>query len=161
MGRTVYVPSSAYATEYATHSFGDDKETGEYDELQEQDDWDWAIESLADALCARYPSFSLDRDCSPSSLGLSGGYYEREVAPLVSNRFGAVCVSEYCGLIAVFFVPFDTEGSYYGDQRSQYALACAFGERLNLRPIVQEIFGGAYVKVGTFSNGEAVYSKAV
>jgi len=104
-------------------------------------DWDDSINYLVEQLEEAFPSVGADQ-----------GWIGREGRVVASSRLVRITVSEYCGCVAVCIVP---EGAYE-------ALARRWANQVEreFKGIVANAFGQTYVKVGTFSNGEAVYQRA-
>ena len=105
----------------------------------DQDDWFDQIEYFVDELERAFPSVSAD-----------SGWMGREGKVVASNRFARIVVAEYCGCVSLSIVP---EGY---DALSE-AWARRVGPRFN--KIVESVFGSRFNKVGTFSNGEAVFER--
>lgn len=133
MGRSVSVPTGAAVVVYADFSG------------QDSDDWDCTIANLKAELRAVFPSLL---PCST--------WLDREYHAVLCNNHAHVTVSEYCGLVAVCIVP---RGYDYNDPSALAVHWCEQAEA-RFRKIVAENFGGALVKLGTFSNGEAIFRKA-
>lgn len=128
MGRSVSVPSGAIAVAYASFSVED-----AFDASWE---FDACVEGLRQSLVERYPSF---RNCE-RSLG-------REDRAVAENGHCYVCVSEYCGLVAISVVPKDGP------------LAEAGAAKINVQQFAG-CFGDPLVSVGRFSNGEQIFNAA-
>ena len=151
MGRSVSVASGAFAVAYKDCSrLGyvtedeDGKELAEpyYDEFLASDDWDDFIADCTGQLKKLYPSFTA---CDK--------WLGREDHAILENSFAYFGISEYMGLVSLWLVA--KEGDDYGD------------EQAGLRERWTEQVGGRFEKefselhkLGTFSNGEAVFERA-
>ena len=114
-----------------------------YASFDSEDEYEWndAIDVLVEQLEAAYPS-----------VGSDSGWIGREARVVASSRLARITVSEYCGCVAVCIVP---EGA-------NEALACRWARQVAPRfeTIVASAFGNTMRRLGTFSNGEAVYQRA-
>ena len=101
----------------------------------EPDEWAWDafVDCIRDDVAACWPSFQ-DAD----------HWIGREDRVILENSLAQVGVSEYCGLAAIWIVPKDTP------------LAAGFINRI--RPKFLRTLGNLR-KLGTFSNGEAVFKR--
>ena len=136
MGRSVSAPSEARVVCY--------RDVSEFDEYG--DDWSWFVESLQETVRFEWPSFT---DCDK--------WIGREDHALAENSLCYIGVSEYCGCAAIWIASKKEEllSSDYGPQ-PEANLCDGFIEKI--RPKFEKRFG-EFVKVATFSNGEAVYEK--
>jgi len=146
MGRSVSVASGAFAVAYKDCSrlgYVTEDENGKelaepyYDELLGQDDWDCWIESIVEKMKHYFPSFA---KCDK--------WLGREDRAILENSFAYFGISEYCGLVSLWLVAKD------GD------------EQAGLRKRWTEQIVGTFEKqfselkkLGTFSNGEAVFER--
>ena len=130
MARSVYVPSRAAQVAYANF------------ECEEGDDFafDDAVANVVCELKAKYPS--LDKPYRPRYVGNEGRV-------ILENKLVSIVVSEYCGLVALSVV---VEAGY-GALAERFADKFDFGD-------VAGYFGPELRKLGTFSNGEAVFRLA-
>lgn len=139
MGRSVSYPRNAVV---AFRRFDVYDEDGNVMEEPDEDQVCWAWDDLVEDVRTHsktlWPSLS---DCDV--------WVGREDHALLQNDHAYVGVSEYCGLVAVWVVPrTDIEHE---------ALAANWCGQIANR---FKATWGEYVKVATFSNGEAVYQKA-
>jgi len=112
---------------------------------------DLAEELLYDPL--RY----MARRFAPSFEDTNGwvGYPYRETIIIAENRFYTMQVSEYFGLVWVGFVP--TEDDYVNMDGLREGFLCHLEPKFR-KAMVET--GAALNHMGTFSNGEAVFSQA-
>jgi len=102
--------------------------------MEESFEWDDYVEDLTYRLKEMYPS-----------LVESSRWFEREERVILENNHALFVLSEYCGLASLSIVPLEESNlaEYWCEQ---------------VAPKFEKEFG-QYRKVGTFSNGEAVYEK--
>ena len=130
MSRSVAVPGEATAIWYIAPDLGHD------------DEGDLWIEHVTESLLDALPS--LWEPSRPEWIG-------RECRVIARNRLGAFCLSEYCGLWALAFVP-ERE-----DQAHPFASAWA----AKVYKRVAALFGDTLLRhVATASNGEAFFERA-
>lgn len=154
MGRSVSTPRDAIAVCYRDISdFGrvideDGNITDEYCEWQSADDFEYFLYDIATEAKAQWKSFN---ECDY--------WVGREDHAILENNFAYIGVSTYCGLAAVWLMPKTEEllGTGYSEDVAMATLAENWCTRIAKN--FEKKFG-QYVKVGTFSNGEAVYEKA-
>lgn len=130
MGRSVSVPRYAESVVYAAIAPEDDDEWG-YDNIKED---------LKGSLKAAFPTLE-DAD----------GWIGNEDEILLENKVAKVTLSGYGGLVAVAVVPKDPDNALN--------VKWAASVYKSLEGAVTEVFGSAYKKVGSFSNGEGVYEE--
>jgi len=131
-----------------------DPETGEYldewDETGDQGrlDFEWALELFQDQAKEALPSlFTCDR------------WEDLENNIVLENDFVEVAVSEYCGLVAVSA---RTKEPYYSHDDYKANLAPSWLKKVAGKlQKAGEAFGTGLNRIGTFSNGEAVYKRKV
>jgi hypothetical protein len=133
MGRSVSTPCNAQAIAYQ-HLDDDDDEGGNH--------FRWWLEDMQQTIAEIWPSFT------PCDQWLG-----REDHAIMENNLAYAGVSEYCGMIALWLVP--KEESRHGQHI--LALAEQFISRIAPRFMAQF---NHYRKLGTFSNGDAVFEKA-
>lgn len=128
MARSVSVPSGAVDVAYAAFECDcDDDGPMEFG---------FCIDNLRYELAQRYPSFE---GCDE--------WLGREAHAVAENGHCYVCVSEYCGLVAISVVPKEGNLAEAGAARIRVSkFAGCFGQRL--------------VPVGRFSNGEQIFNAA-
>ena len=142
MGRSV---SYANGSEVVIYSYIepviDDEDN--YDEFLTQLAWDDAIYNLKYEAKEAFPSLE---ECDE--------WLGREDHAILENKLVYVGLSEYMNIISVWIVPKDNE--YYS-----LAVYSANQMKEKLEEIVERAFGLRLNQVGRFSNGEAVFSKAI
>lgn len=131
MGRSVSVPSNASTVCYVPFA-GEDP-----------DDFQDMMENVSYGMKEAFPSLN---DCH--------GRLGREDLVFLRNRFAQIGISEYCGLVAIWVVPFDD-----GDKPELAAHWCGQIEKGFLK-VVADCCGPLYNKIGTASNGESFYRRA-
>ena len=131
MGRSVSYPSRAEQVIYVDAS-----------ELQDADDFQWAIEEFQQEGVRKFPSMS---KCNT--------WVGREDHALLENKVAYLGVSEYCGLVSVWVVAKDDR---YGNCQP---LAGHWASKINLDRLAT-CFGYKLNHQGTMSNGEGVFSRA-
>jgi len=133
MARTVSRPCNATAVAY-THL--------EYED--EYDDWtfDNFVEWFKDTCKEHWPS--LEEPNKSTWIG-------REDHVLLENAHAQIGISEYMGLVAVWIVPVNDD--WYYEHNGLHDHWCA-----QIEPKFEELFG-TLRKIGTFSNGEAVFER--
>lgn len=144
MGRSVsYATGSVAKVYYNVSGFGyapDDESDDEsvYCEYLANEDWDEFVASLQEQISSLWPSMSA---CDV--------WVGSEDHAIMENNHAFIGVSEYCGLACVWLLP--KEGNDSGD-----ALARAWCNRI--APKFNRMFGDL-VRIGQFSNGEAVFEQ--
>jgi len=153
MSRSVSVASGAFAVAYQNCSdFGyriEDEEGNkiaepEYDEYLGELDWEDFMENLRADAKALFPSLE---NCDK--------WLDREDHAILENRFAYFGISEYMGLVSIWFVLKENLNCYYSDQ-DLTAIAEHWAEQV--KPKFEKNFGDLK-KVGTFSNGEGLYER--
>ena len=149
MSRSVSVASGAIAVAYASLEPIVDEESGEVREF-DSDDFDCSIEDFQNYLPSLYPSLS----------ACDNWLDHREDHALLENKHCFVGVSEYCGLVSVWLVPKEDEGSYR--EPNLTALSAHWCDQVGDKLVKAGAgcFGKALIKQGTFSNGEAFFQPA-
>ena len=134
MSRTVSTPTDAQCVAYQ------DVREHDYDSFQ------WWLEDTTEYATSLWPSF---RDCDK--------WLDREDHAVLENSLCYFGVSQYCGLAALWLVPKDypTDGYFSGNE---YILPLAENFIRRIAPNFHKAFG-QYRKIGTFSNGEAIYEQ--
>ncbi len=130
MSRSVSVPSNAMLVNYAV-----------LDSEVEEWDFRWMIENFQNELQEDMPSLT------PANFMLG-----REDRVVADNRLVCFTVSEYCGLVSLAIVP----------QEGKEALARSWVKKIAARfnRACASSWGPLLNKVGTFSNGEALFRLA-
>ncbi|WP_176598788.1 hypothetical protein [Sphingobium sp. 15-1] len=143
MGRSVSYPSGAHVA-YAQWDAGwiaddDDPASGHVDELVAQDDWQFIVEDFREQILVHYPS-----------AWIANGWIGREDRTVAMNRYATFGISEYCGCIAYWVVlREDIDADHQGlAERWFDRIAAKFEQRF-----------ATLVRLGTFSNGEAIYRR--
>jgi len=131
MGRSVSSPSGA--VELAFEHLDSSEDSGEFDWQMYQEDVAYKGRRVAKSF----------RDCDK--------WVGREDKAILENEFCYLGLSEYCGLVCIWLLPKECEEYlYYGSLRDHWLS--------QISPKFQKAFG-TLNKVGTFSNGEAVFSR--
>ena len=140
MGRSVSYASGSVYVEYSGLTTSDDQD-------QDRDDFDWYIEDFQSQLIKAFPSVS---KCD--------NWLDREDHCIASNQFASFGVSEYCGLVSLWCVPVEQN---YDQTDGWVALRDNWIAQIGNKftKIARNSFGTPIIKVGTFSNGEAVFEK--
>lgn len=141
MGRSVSYPNRSEVVIYTAVDaiFEDD----EYNEWATQDAWDNSLDSLV----------SLSLDAFPS-LNECDEWLDDEDHAILENKLVYVGLSEYMGVATVWILPKDNQ--YYA-----LGVTSANNMKEKLKEIVDSAFSVRLNKIGQFSNGEAVFSKAI
>jgi len=133
MDRSVSTPTGAVAIAYrdVTH-FQDDFE------------WDMFQEDVIQQLQQAFPS-----------LATANSWIGREDHVVLENGHCKVTISEYCGLAAISLVP-ETHDCYYSEDIAKQNLADHWCNQISNKfvELLSELN-----KVGTFSNGEAIFER--
>jgi len=127
MGRSIEVPRDAISVSYRWIDEGDEFA---YDDL---------VEDVQAVLMDRFNSLELDNRWLP--------YPCRETRAVLENGLIRVCVSEYCGLVAISVIP-----------RDDAPRGMAERDGLLVGRYIEDKFGELR-KQGTFSNGESFYTR--
>jgi hypothetical protein len=110
-----------------------------YDDLDEFE-WDNIVYDFRYQSQERWPSLiEIDK------------WLGREDHAFIENEHAIFGISEYCGLVAYWVVPHEDE--YFPQHNSLHEHWC-----LQIADNFNKLFGDL-VKLGTFSNGEAIYRK--
>lgn len=131
MSRSVSVPRGAASVLYEAHEF---EESWELEE---------SIKSLRSSLMRAFPSVTED-----------DRWLDREDHVIASNCFARFGVSEYCRLVSIWMVPVDNDDTRGIRDRWIESVEAKF------RKVASGCFGVGLNKMGTFSNGEAIFSPA-
>lgn len=106
--------------------------------ITESYEWDDAVLNMTSEIASKYPSMD---ECRT---------WEGEDLIFIKNKLVEISISEYCGCVAVCIRAI--EGANFGER-------FAYQIEKQIRSIVSDVFGGTMRLVGSFSNGEAVYSR--
>lgn len=131
MGRSVSTPAGAVAVAYS-HFEPEDV----HDPVTAQEEFEFYVEDLQNAICAKYPSMQPD-----------DGWAGREDRIIASNDHAVAGISEYCGLVAIWLSSRD-DNSHIGEHWLEQ-VADGF-----------EATFGTLRKLGHASNGEAFFTAA-
>jgi hypothetical protein len=119
-----------------------------YETLNVEDEgyseWDWVVEDIVYRARKVFPSM---RDCDQ--------WLGSEDHAILENQFAYLGISEYCGLVSIWMVLKDT-----AEYTASYSLVLGLAEHWASQ--VENKFYktfGTLTKVGTFSNGEAVFKR--
>jgi hypothetical protein len=134
MGRTVSTPYNVQETAY--------QDVTKHD----HDSFQWWLEDITEYAKSLWLSF-----CGCDK------WLDREDHAILENNLCYLGVSEYCGLVAIWLVPKENPNDgYFSSEPNILPLAENFINRI--APNFHKAFG-QYRKIGTFSNGEAIYEK--
>lgn len=149
MGRSVDYPSNAEVVMYIDTNFGYDDEDGEFDADIAREDWNYFIDDLKSIITAKYTSFYETDE-----------WVGRELHAILENSFAKVIISEYCGLTSVSLVPKEYD-CYYSEDIALQNLSYGWTSQIarNFAKLIAKNFT-SYVKIGSMSNGEGVFSIA-
>jgi len=136
MGRGVSVPSGAQWTVYFNleDPLDEDGNTIPF----EQQDWDFMLEDTQEHIISKFPSFIR---CNR--------WLDREDHAILENELGCLVLCEYCGVCSL---------SYVSESEDFPVKAWYFGYLMY--PEIKKTYG-QLEKLGTFSNGEAVFQQAI
>lgn len=147
MGRSVARPSDAVETVYLHEPHRSPDEDGDYDGYDAQDDWDYFCEDLQNVVRERFPSFQEDST-----------WVGNEEKSILENGHARIVVAEYCGTVSVSLVPLEHTYSY--DNRGLLAAAWCRQVADSFRQHLHKRYPqSAMTRLGSMSNGEAVYRK--
>lgn len=139
MGRSV---SYASGSEVVLYSYFEYEDEGDY---FAQDAFDDCVDCLQSSVIEAFPS-----------LYESDEWVGREDRALAENSLVYVGMSEYCGVVSVWVKPKEDD---YRAYVQNFGARFARQMESKLKDIVKNVFGVRLSKMGTFSNGESVYSK--
>jgi hypothetical protein len=149
MGRSVnYLSDSEVIFFHADWLNGYD-DNGEYNEDQAQMNWNMFFNDLKTNLQAKYKSLY---DCDK--------WENDENHIFLENNLCEIAISEYCGLYSLSVRAKDDEFNNNYEKYKQ-GLSQNFVNQIlpNVKKILKNCGVDLLVKQGTFSNGEAIYSK--
>lgn len=107
-------------------------------------EWNWWIEDLQEQIKSVFPSFT---NCDK--------WLDREDHAILENSFAYFGISEYMSLVSLWLVlKDDLEYGNYDQDRTGLAKKWAS----QVKEKFEKTFGDL-VKIGTFSNGEAIYRR--
>lgn len=121
------------------------------DEYINRQNWDDIKENLISEIKAKLPSYyEVDK------------WGNRETRIILENNLCSIGISEYCGLVSLSVAP-RSETNYYGSEgqyKENFAIHHARQIEGTLEKVLCELGLKNLRKVGTFSNGEAVFELA-
>ena len=122
-------------------------EEGEFDEFLSEMNWDDIIDNLCYEIKAKLPSYYDVKD----------KWGNRETRIILENNLCSIGISEYCGLVSLSVAPKNNE---YDAWHESFALRHVRQIEGTLEKVLCELGLKNLHKVGTFSNGEAVFELA-
>lgn len=131
MGRSVSVARGSLVVMYAHVDFSED------------DDYSWLWEDIKGNL-------TYELRGKYSTLHLCDKWLGREDHAILENKHAYIGISEYCGIVSIWVTP---------KNESATSRNWCLSTEKNLGKIVSEVFSVRLKKVGTFSNGEAVFER--
>lgn len=114
-------------------------------ESQYSFEWDDLLESLRYSIQKKYSSY------------FPVTKWEDETQIILQNRLCNIGISEYCGLVSLSIAPNTND---YDDYIEVFAIKHAQQIEKGLAKILDNLRLNRYNKIGTFSNGEAVFELA-
>lgn len=148
MGRSVNYLDNAEVVLYFPFNGGQD-ENGNYDEFCADLEWDDMLHNLICEIKKKLPSYSIVND----------KWGNRETRIILENNLCSIGISEYCGLVSLSVAP-RSETNYYGSEgqyKENFAIHHANQIERTLEKVLHDLGLKNLRKVGTFSNGEAVF----
>jgi len=151
MGRSVdYLSHAEYVIYFKADWMNEQDDNGEYDEVLSEMNWGDFKGNLISNICSKLKS-----------------YYEvdewdgREVWIFLKNELAEIGLSEYCGLYSLSIRARDDE-FYNSYEKVKEGLAKAHCKKVrkSLEKALKDCGVDILNKIGTFSNGEAVYKLA-
>ena len=146
MGRSVNYLDNAEVVLYFPFEGGKD-ENGNYDEFCAELEWDDMITNLQYEIKAKLPSYEI----------VKGKWGNRETIIILENSLCSIGISEYCGLVSLSVAPCNNA---YDAWHEQFALNHAGQIKGTLEKVLYNLGLKRLSKIGTFSNGEAVFELA-
>lgn len=145
MGRSVnYLNNAEVVIYFLTPE--SNNEDGEYDGFLSQLNWDDLVDNLTAKIKAKLPSYTIEKN----------KWGNNETRIILSNNLCDIGISEYCGLVSLSVAPLNNS---YNISES-LAIHHANQIEKTLQKIVDDLTGQRLNKIGTFSNGEAVFKLA-
>jgi len=146
MGRSVDYLDNAEVVLYFPFE-NEYNEEGEFDEFLSQMNWDDMIRNLQYEIKAKLPSYEI----------VKNKWGNRETRIILENNLCSIGISEYCGLVSLSVAPCNNE---YNAWHEKFALHHAGQIRGTLEKVLHNLGLKRLSKIGTFSNGEAVFELA-
>jgi len=140
MGRSVNYLNNAEVVLYFPFDYSDDVE-------MDNMNWDDMVENLKCEIKAKLPSYYEVKD----------KWGNRETRIILENSFCSIGISEYCGLVSLSVAPRENDYENYSEG---LAIHHANQIRGTLEKVLHDLGLKNLRKVGTFSNGEAVFELA-
>lgn len=145
MSRSVAYLNNAEYVLYFPFEDGED-ENGNYDEELARFGWDDLISNLQYTIKAKLKSYRIADD-----------WDNRETKIILANDLCHIGISEYCGLVSLSIAQKNNE---YDIWHESFAKNHAYLVRGTLEKVIDYLGLKRLNKIGTFSNGEAVFQKA-
>jgi hypothetical protein len=146
MGRSVIYLDNAEVVLYFPIE-NEYNEAGEFDEDLSQMIWDDMIDNLTCEIKKRLPSYYEVKD----------KWGNRETRIILENSLCSIGISEYCGLVSLSVAPRENESDEWHER---FAIRHANNIKNTLEKVLSDLGLKNLHKVGTFSNGEAVFELA-
>lgn len=143
MGRSVNYLNNAEVVLYFPYE-------SENDGYMNQLNWNDLIRNLQNEIKAKLPSYN---NCDD--------WDNRETKIILENSFCNIGISEYCGLVSLSVAPKEFD-SCYSDTvfKENFAINHAQSIKKTLEKVLANLSLTNLRKIGTFSNGEAVFQRA-
>ena len=116
------------------------------------DCWDYLEESIVSAIAGRYRSL-ISND--------GRDWVNRETRVILENDLCKISISEYCGCTSISLAPKESpyQSEAYMDNLAQHWCSQVIG---GIHKVLSDNFPTSLLtKLGSFSNGESVYERAV
>lgn len=159
MGRSVNHLNDAFEVVFFDYPTIEDynEETGQWEPTDKPEDFDYVLDGIRESIKSEFPEYT---NCKR--------WEGRDVMIFLEGYGTEIAISEYCGL-ATLSIRIDEEELKYTLSGNEYD--CEEWEQAEkeerekiekwMSENVSRIFAGygEYVKLGTFSNGESIYTK--
>jgi hypothetical protein len=112
-------------------------------------EWDDMVDNLIYEIKAKLPSYYILKD----------EWDNRETRIILQNNLCIIGISEYCGLVSLSVAPREND---YNERwaREQFSVYHANQIKSTLEKVITTLGLNRLNKIGTFSNGEAVFETA-
>jgi hypothetical protein len=140
MGRSVNYLDNAEVVLYFPFDYSDDVE-------MDNMNWDDMVENLKYEIKAKLPSYYIVND----------KWGNRETRIILENSYCSIGISEYCGLVSLSVAPRENDYVNYSESLAKHHANQIKG---TLEKVLHDLGLKNLHKVGTFSNGEAVFELA-
>lgn len=121
-------------------------------EIEDSFEWSEMVQDLIVAIKSKLPSYyaSINK------------WDNRETRIILDNKFCNIGISEYCGLVSLSVAPKE-QTEYYSDNQYKQNFAIHHARQIEktLQKCLDNLGLNRLNKLGTFSNGESIYQKAV